>query len=54
MTEKVRRRRRGTQVTGPDGTVYPSICAAADALGTHQSNIHHHLNKHGHLGFVMS
>lgn len=44
--------RRGTPVVGPDGTSYKSVCAAARALGFHQSTVRHHLITYGNLDLL--
>lgn len=43
------RARRGTAVTGPDGTAYRSYGEAARALGFNPANVRHHWLKYGHL-----
>lgn len=40
------------EVTGPDGTVYPSRASAARALGVHRNTIRWHLKRFGDLSMV--
>jgi hypothetical protein len=46
------RSRKGRAVKGPDGTEYPSVNAAARAMGFHSATLNHHLRRYGNLDLL--